>query len=314
MSLESGRTPVASIVVVTRNGAANLPVLMAALRAQTALREVPCELVVVDNGSTDGSAEVVRSLAEGLDFPVTLEFEVRPGKALGLNRAVALARGEIIAFTDDDGVPAPDWIEATLAYFSRHPEVDCIGGRVELYDRADAAITIRTSRREEPLSATEFPICNVPIIGCNLAIRKEALVRVGGFDATVGPGSRIGSGDDIDLLYRLLKLGRRVVYVPSVVVQHKHGRRGADEVAALARRYVLGRGAFYLKYSLDGDRAIARAAYWELRSLGASCIRAGLVTRRARDDLRTLWLLLAGAGRHMRHGQRPLPALPGAPR
>lgn len=306
--------PVASIVVVTRNGANSLPLLMEALRNQTVVRHVPCELVVVDNGSTDDTAEVVRRLAVDLGFPVTLEREQRPGKARGLNLAVSLAQGGIIAFTDDDGVPAPDWMEAILGYFSRHPDVDCIGGRVELYDEADAAITIRTSRREEPLSALDFPICNVPIIGCNLAVRKEALVRVGGFDATVGPGSRIGSGDDIDLLYRLLKLGRRVVYVPTVVVRHKHGRRGTDEVTALTRRYVLGRGAFYLKYALDGDRTIARAAYWELRNLFASWIRGGLVTRRARDDLRTLGLLLVGAGRHARHGQRPLPGLPEAPR
>lgn len=310
MSLGSGRRPVASVVVVTRNGASSLPLLMAALRSQTAVQHVPCELVVIDNGSTDETTEVVRRLAVDLGFRVTLEREERPGKALGLNRAVAVAQGQIIAFADDDVVPAPNWIEAILAYFSGHPDVDCIGGRVELYDRADAAITIRTSRHEETLGASDFPICNVPIIGCNLAIRKDALVRAGGFDATVGPGSRIGSGDDIDLLYRLLKLGRHVVYVPAVVVRHNHGRRDADEVAAVTRRYVLGRGAFYLKYALDGDRAIARAAYWELRNLCAAWVRGGLVTRRARGDLRTIWLLLAGASRHIRYGQRPLSASP----
>src|SRR5581483_5878876 len=80
-----------------------------------------------------------------------------------------------------------------------------------------------------------------------------------------GKGRRIGSAEDVDLLYRVLQRGMRIVYVPRIAVAHAHGRAGAQAVAAVEREYVRGRGAFYCKFL--GDREIAKMAYWEVVSL-----------------------------------------------
>jgi len=298
--------PQVSVVVVTCNGSAKLPQLIGALRNQTISGRVAFEVVMIDNRSTDGTADVIRAYDNDPAMPIVCGYEGRAGKAYGLNTGVTIARAPILAFTDDDGVPAPDWLESILDHFQSHAEIDCIGGRVELYDSDDAAVTVRLSEQPMTLDVETFPVCNVPVIGCNLAIRAESLLRAGGFDTTIGPGSKIGSGDDMDLVYRLLRLGRRVGYVPQVRVQHNHGRKDSKATEQVTRRYVLGRGAFYLRYALQGDRWVARSAYWEIANLLKTFIRFGIVTRRARVSLKTIGLLIAGAARHLRHGQPPI--------
>lgn len=304
--------PRVSVVVVTCNGAADLPLLIEALRSQTISGRVPYEIVIIDNNSTDSTADIVRRLAGDPGLPVVYGFEGRQGKAHGLNTGVCLARAPVLAFTDDDGIPAHDWLESILSYLGEHHDVDCIGGRVELYDPRDAGVTVRLSHQPITLDATTFPICNVPIIGCNLAVRRDALVGVGGFDTTVGPGSRIGSGDDLDMVYRLLRVGCGVEYVPRLLVKHNHGRRDIHDVTQVTRRYVMGRGAFYLKYALHGDSWIARSAYWEVAGLLKNWIRGGLFTRHAIDSLRTVGLLAVGAVRFLRFGQRPVQSTMGS--
>jgi len=110
--------------------------------------------------------------------------------------------------------------------------------------------------------------------------------RIGGFDPAFGKGRRIGSAEDLDLMYRALRRGLSIRYLPHVVVHHAHGRDSEVAVAEVKREYVRGRGAFYWKFITD--REIARMAYWEI---------AGLLARRRRgtEAWRTLCTLAAGA-------------------
>lgn len=303
-----------SVVVASCNGALKLPDLLIALSGQTIVDRVPFEVVLVDNCSTDNTAGVIRSFASGTAWSIRYAFERRSGKAYALNTGVKLARGPIIAFTDDDGVPAPDWLERILEYFSTHENIHCLGGRVELYDPQDLSLTFRRSVHAAVLSISDFSIADVPVIGCNLAIRASELRRVGPYDTAVGPGSRVGSGDDVDMLYRLLRAGGQIAYVPSILVHHNQGCHTRDRLDRISDRYTVGRGAFYLKYVLHRDRRIARFAYWELVRLLRSCVRLGLVRREARAALRTLGLLAIGASRYIRFGDlsQPMAAPPEA--
>src|SRR5690606_34952826 len=107
---------------------------------QTINGRIAWELVLVDNRSTDDSARTIADLAGRASYPVTPLYEGRQGKSYGLNAGIRAARGAVIAFTDDDGIPAPDWLERLQAHFDEHPDAACVGGRVELYDPADAPI------------------------------------------------------------------------------------------------------------------------------------------------------------------------------
>jgi len=88
------------------------------------------EVLVADNGSADGTRAVVERHASD-DHRVRYLFEPTPGASSARNAGIAAARAPILAFIDDDVRPRPDWVCAIVRAFAAHPEVDCIGGRVE---------------------------------------------------------------------------------------------------------------------------------------------------------------------------------------
>jgi len=98
---------------------------------------------------------------------------------------------------------------------------------------------------------------------------------LGGFDTAIGSGAFIGSGNDVDVLYRAYRAHMKVVYNPDIVVFHNHGRRTLDEIRRLRRRYAIGRGALYAKHALRGDMEMAKMAYWEYRALLSETVRNG---------------------------------------
>ena len=296
--------PLISVVVSTCNRSKDLPRLFEALDHQSASGRIPWELIIVDNRSTDDTAQVIRDLAGRAGFPVVYVFEGRQGKSYGLNAGIEAARGAIIALTDDDGVPAPDWLERLQAHFEAHADVVCVGGRVELYDPADAPMTILLSREPRIVDISNFSAFDIPVIGCNMAIRAQPLREVGPYDVSIGPGTRAGSGEDLDMLYRLVSAEHRVRYDPTVLVYHNHGRRSAEQVAHVWTSYLIGRGAFYCKHAMKSDRTVLRWAYWELRWLLKDCFRSGLITSAARVRLRDFSLISIGVLRYLRHGGR----------
>ena len=114
-----------SVVVPTYNRAALLLQVLRSLAAQRT--EAPFEIIVVDNGSTDGTRQVAAA------FPgVRYVRETRPGSSAARNAGIAASRGEVIAFLDDDVVAEPDWLEALRCAYAALPDAWCIGGRVIL--------------------------------------------------------------------------------------------------------------------------------------------------------------------------------------
>jgi glycosyltransferase involved in cell wall biosynthesis len=290
-----------SLVVSTCNRSQDLVRLIAALENQTRNQHGDWELIVVDNRSTDDTAQVVSNYGAQARFPIKYAFESRQGKSYGLNTGISLARGKIIAFTDDDGMPAPEWLERIGQHFEAHPEIACVGGRVELCDPADALVTVRLSKQARVVDTTTFDVSNIPVIGCNMAIDAQVLSRVGLFDTDLGPGSRIGVAEDLDILYRLVRAGHRIGYDSRLLVLHNHGRRTKLDVDHVSKGYLSGRGAFYCKYLLQADRIVARWMYWEMSALFLQWLKAGMFSIRAKNSMRVVGLLLLGAVRYLRH-------------
>jgi glycosyltransferase involved in cell wall biosynthesis len=289
--------------VCTRNRCSALAQLLESLTQLVTPRELSWELVIVDNGCTDGTAVLLDAFADRL--PIRRVFEPRKGISRARNAGLRAARGEILAFTDDDCLPAPDWLSAIVQEFARDPGLAGLGGRVELHDPRDFPITIRTSRTRETLtSAYQLPGL---MVGCNMAFARWAVAAVGEFDITLGAGTPVGSAEDTDYLYRALLLGMRIEYVPEVLVAHNHGRRQIEEVGQLKRNYARGRGALLTKYILRADRAMAYCFYYEMRWNGREFVRA----LRARSSLRAVversWHMLAGAARWVDTAHLPAP-------
>src|SRR5262249_51145554 len=118
-----------SVIVPTFNRAARLDTLLDDLSHQDTDGRA-LEVLVVDNGSTDGTVRVVEGWS-ARDPRIRYLREPRPGASSARNAGIAAATASILAFIDDDVRPAPDWVAAVCRAFERHPELDCVGGRID---------------------------------------------------------------------------------------------------------------------------------------------------------------------------------------
>ncbi|MDE3069875.1 MAG: glycosyltransferase family 2 protein [Acidobacteriota bacterium] len=245
--------PQIAIVVPTRNRARYLDVALASLQDQEAAPE--SEIVVVDDGSSDDTRQV--AVAHGVRV-------VGHERALGLNAArntgVRASTASLVAFVDDDVLAPPGWLRALADGSRRHAEADAFGGpiRARLEGRAPRGCggekppitTLDLGRRDRVAEV---------VWGANMAIRREALERVGPFDETIG-----GHGDEEDWLLRLRDSGGSIVYLAGAGLEHR--RAGADSrLRSLARAaYHRGRAA----RRSDQRRLRAPGLRIELRTLG----------------------------------------------
>jgi glycosyltransferase involved in cell wall biosynthesis len=227
-----------SVIIPTKNGARRLPDLFAALERQTVGRDA-FEVLVVDDGSTDDTAAVVE--ASGIARAVSAGCSLGQGGATNLG--IAHAQGEIVAFTDDDTVPAADWIERGLAAVAASPS-GLVAGHVELMlaDRPTVPALMDYGRGyldqrsyvDDGFGAT-----------ANLWARRDVLEQMGGFDAGAAWQTH-----DRDFGERARLAGLTMVYAPDAIVRHPT-RNHWRELARVA--YRLGLGAAWLRVHGRGE-------------------------------------------------------------
>ena len=114
--------------------------------------ELPWEIVVVDNNSTDDTRQVVEEFERTSGLHVEYVFEAETGLSFARNSGVIVSRGEIVAFTDDDCIVDTHWIASAAREFSSDVSVSVITGRVELYDKDDLRTAVRTHLKTEQSS------------------------------------------------------------------------------------------------------------------------------------------------------------------
>ncbi|WP_173200330.1 glycosyltransferase family 2 protein [Geobacter sp. SVR] len=282
-----------SVVICTRNRAGSLRAGLAELRKMDIAPDVFLEVIVVDNGSTDDSEEVVEDFGRSSPFPVRYVYQRKKGLGYARNAGIEFSVGEIVAFTDDDCFVDPEWLHGIVNEFAADPDLHGIGGRVELYNPRDKPITIMTSR-ERRVFLHAGQIFSF-IHGCNMAFRRAVFRKIGMFDGRFGAGTRIASAEDSDFIYRVHRGGMKLVYCPEVCVYHNHGRRLDAEIDRLLKGYLIGRGAFYCKHVLCRDRDILKITYWEVLAMIKTAGRnlgGGEAGRRATAHL---WGLFVGA-------------------
>jgi glycosyltransferase involved in cell wall biosynthesis len=245
-----------SLIVCTRNRANHLPATLEAFsRMHTA---EPWQLIIVNNASTDETQDLLDRFAARDPEHVTIVQQPVPGLANAQNAGLRHAAGDVIAFTDDDCYPEPDYLERIRECFQEAP-IQYLGGRVLLYDRDDAPVTIQTRNTRVDLA----PYCYVSpgiIHGAAFAFTRQTMQALGGFDPALGIGGALDSGNDINALIRCSAMGFRGAYDPRPTVYHHHRRRATADVERLLKRYDVSRGAaYYFGISNPGTR---RAYLW----------------------------------------------------
>ncbi|MBB6414629.1 glycosyltransferase family 2 protein [Streptomyces sp. AK010] len=221
------------------------------------------EVIVVDNAPADDAAEQL--VGDVYGGRVRYVREPRAGLAHAHNRGLALARGEIAAFTDDDALADPGWLAALAEGFARGRGVVCVTGLIvpaELETAAQAALerhggfakgfAPRTWSLRHPPHDPLFPFTAGRFgSGTNMAFRVGPLRALGGFDPATGTGTPAHGGDDLLAFFRVLTAGHTLAYQPGAIVWHRH-RRTQDALDTQAFGYGAGLGA-YLTGALARD-------------------------------------------------------------
>ena len=195
-----------SVAISTYQRAELLPRLFAALEAQT-LPLDGFEVLIADNGSTDGTAQVLADLAGR--SPLTLRIvsvDQNRGPARGRNYAWRASRTPVIAFTDDDCVPTPGWLEAGLREMGSARRI-VVGRTIPSPDQL---------HRQGPFSLTVAVEDARFFHTCNIFYRREDLEAAGGFDE----GFTTPGGEDTDLGIRVKRLGAETVFCHDALVHH----------------------------------------------------------------------------------------------
>jgi glycosyltransferase involved in cell wall biosynthesis len=239
--------PLCTVIVCSRDRPVMLEKCLAALER---LRYPAHEVLVVDNApSSDATARVVQSSR------ARYCREDRPGLDWARNRGIAEAKGEIVAFVDDDALPDPKWLDAIVAAFAE-PEVMAVGGMVAaaeletpaqiLFELPLGGMTQSTRRRtlrRGSVTTTEMLWSSAYGVGTNMAFRRSLFDTEARFAEFLDVGTPSGSGGDTEMFQRLVAHGHTVVYEPAALVWHVHRRSEADLLRQL-RANGLGFGAY----------------------------------------------------------------------
>jgi glycosyltransferase involved in cell wall biosynthesis len=192
--------PLVTVIVAAYNGEKFLRETLESVFAQD---YEPFEVVFVDDGSEDGTAEIARS------FPVRYVHQENQGLPAARNAGLALARGEYVAFLDDDDLLPPTKLAVQARYLSEHPEIGCVLGRQEwIFEGIE-----RPDLPRDPIFGEEGGIQLVTAM-----IRRAVLEELGGFDPTYR------YAEDRDLFIRMREHGVEIAVLPDLVLHKRlHG-------------------------------------------------------------------------------------------
>jgi glycosyltransferase involved in cell wall biosynthesis len=197
--------PSISVVVCSRNGSATIRDTMEGLAE---LDYPNYEVIVVDDGSTDNTAAIAR------EYPYRLISTENRGLSSARNTGMHAAKGEIVAYIDDDAYPDPQWLRYLAATYMSGDYVAVGGPNIPPPDTGRIADCVANSPGG-PVHVLVSDREAEHIPGCNMSIRRDALMAIGGFDHRYR-----AAGDDVDVCWRLLDRGGKIGFSPAGMVWH----------------------------------------------------------------------------------------------
>ncbi len=204
------------------------------------------ELLVVDNASTDRTAAVCRDFQKKFPNHVRSMVETKMGKSNALNTGIAAARGELLAFTDDDVFCDPDYLPQIRKLFAE-TGADAAQGRVFLdYEGGwpvwlDNRLALMVGVRDCGEEVTEL---DGTLFGTNMIVSSEVFKKIGGFSPDLGPGG-VGMYEDTEISLRMRRSGFRLIYAPQILVRHQLARNRLTKRFIRRRFFQHGRATAY---------------------------------------------------------------------
>jgi GT2 family glycosyltransferase len=203
---------------------------------------LPSQLVIVDQSRDDRIGRILAATRSGL---VSLAYIHQSPRGLSASRNAALrqATSPVVAFTDDDCVPADNWIAVAEGLLTLAEPIAALCGRVlplgeDLPGTFAVSLRENTDRREFSGRAVPWDVGT----GGNFIAKRDWLIRVGGFDERLGAGTPGKAAEDAELIYRLLRAGATLRYEPDAIVHHARQSR-AQRISSRAN-YGFGIGSF----------------------------------------------------------------------
>jgi len=314
-----GGCPSVTVALCTRDRTEGLPTCLDAL---CRLDYPKLDLLLVDNAP---SSEATYKLVLNSYPKIRYVREECPGLNWARNRAITEARGEIVAYTDDDVVVDPQWIRALSRIFAMNTDVMAVTGLVVPYEleteaqrlfeyyggfgRGFEMMWYRKDPAYEGKTATSFGAAGQCGTGANMAFRRRLLERNGGFDPALDVGTVTNGGGDLEMFFRILKEGHTLVYEPQAIVRHRHrydyeGLRTQLANNGIGFSSYLVRSALYYK---DERYSIFRFWFswlwwWQLRRVIKSLLYPGRIPREL--VLTELWGYVRGLARYPRARRR----------
>ncbi|HLV26818.1 MAG TPA: glycosyltransferase [Gemmatimonadales bacterium] len=288
--------PSITVAVCTRDRPADLERCLDSL---TRLEYPDFDVAVVDNApATDATRRLVAER-----FPqVRYIHEPRAGLDWARNRAIVEARGEVLAYTDDDTLADPGWLMAFGRLFAASPGLAAVTGSVLPSELGAAAQRmfetyggfLRGWRREwhratrlQPANRAWHHGAGQYGTGANMAFRRSVLTELGGFDPALDVGTASDGGGDLEMYFRVLQEGYTLAYSPDVLVRHTH-RRGMKELERQIKQWGTGFAAYMTRSRAmypeerDGFRAVTKwwwTSYFARRVVRSVLGRSGVPLR-----------------------------------
>jgi len=245
-----------SVIIATFNRSAVLKQTLASLESMTVPSSVRWELLVADNNSSDDTRAVVQEFGQHALMEVRYLFVAQQGKSFALNAAIQQARGEIIAFTDDDVTFDPKWL---INLKRGLDEWGCmaVGGKIIpvwngplpswfQWEGQQAVVHLDLGERPKELNFA---------IGANAAFRREAFEKYGLFETKVGVSAEsAASYEDDEFGHRLIRAGEKIMYVPEAIVYHPVAPHRLTK-------------AYFRRWFRDSGRMMIKARIWPENSV-----------------------------------------------
>jgi mycofactocin system glycosyltransferase len=264
--IETQTIPTISIIIPVKNRPRDIQECLRSL-ASLDYPKNKVEIIAVNDGSTDSTAKVIQTFnIRAIHLPQSI------GASACRNLAAREANGDLLGFTDSDCVVHPNWLKELVPYFEEE-KIGIVGGYVSnFYYRSalDRYEDMKSSLNmgPHPFRAEDGKSSTAYVPSCNLIVRGKAFLEAGGFQED------LNVGEDVDLCWRVKKLGYHLLYLPQGEVKHKHRN---DLRHMLARRYDYGtsEAILYLRHRDKRKRLYVPA--WYPFFYGSICL--GIVTQ-----------------------------------
>ncbi|MEM3769703.1 MAG: glycosyltransferase [Candidatus Bathyarchaeia archaeon] len=222
------------------------------------------KIIVVDGGSVDGTENMVKN-----EFPsVKYVVEKRSGVSYARNKGLEIARGEVIAFTDDDCIVTKDWLYNLVISFDS-PEIGAVGGPVRFTRKIPRKLLVKAALGGYDLGERRQFVGY--LVTSNIAVKRKVFRKIR-FDENLGrKGDMLFDNEDIDFCERILRMGYKLVYNPKAIVYHNINPERIKVKYILVRAFYSGKSLYLMK------RKYARSSVHLFRDIVRSTIGAALL-------------------------------------